>query len=46
MKIAIAQLLSKYEFQMAPETKLEFHLGDQFLLSYDDMMIKLKKRDN
>ncbi len=44
MKLAMAKLLSKYRLLSTPNTKLEHLKGDQFLIAFEDMKIKLEKR--
>lgn len=45
MKIALAKLLHKYNIVEAPETKLEFHPGDLFFLSFPEVKVKLECRE-
>ncbi len=44
MKIAMAKLLSKYRLVAVPETKLDVLSGDQFILNYPYMKVKLEER--
>lgn len=43
-KIGLAKLLCKYRLLPSPETKLDFHKGELFLLNCGQMMIKLEER--
>jgi len=44
MKIAMTKLLSKFNIEANEMTKLELRKGDQFLLSYDKMLVRIFAR--
>lgn len=44
MKITIAKMLSAYRVVDTPDTQLDIANGDQFLLAYPNMKVKLEKR--
>jgi cytochrome P450 len=44
MKICMAKLLVKFQLEQCLETKLEFEPGDQFMLNFADVKLKLIKR--
>merc|ERR1712029_984484 len=44
MKIAMTKLLSKFSIEANEMTKLELRKGDQFLLSYDKMLVRIFAR--
>jgi len=44
MKIAMTKLLSKFKMEANEKTKLELRKGDQFLLSYDQILVSVFSR--
>ena len=44
MKIAMTKLLSKFNIAANEKTKLELRKGDQFLLSYDQILVSISSR--
>ena len=44
MKIAMTKLLSKFSIEANEKTKLELRKGDQFLLSYDQILVNIFAR--
>ena len=44
MKIGMAKLLQKFKIDTCPETKLELKPGDQFILNYEEIYLKLTPR--
>jgi len=44
MKIAMTKLLSKFSIEASEKTKLELRKGDQFLLSYDQILVNIFAR--
>ena len=44
MKIAMTRLLSKFKIEANEKTKLELRKGDQFLLSYDQILVNVSPR--
>ena len=44
MKIAMTKLLSKFRIEANEKTKLELRKGDQFLLSYDQILVSISPR--
>ena len=44
MKIAMTRLLSKFKIEANEKTKLELRKGDQFLLSYDQILVSISPR--
>ncbi len=44
MKLGLAKLLCKYRLVATDNTKLVHRTGEQFLLSYEDLKIKLEPR--
>lgn len=45
IKIILAKLLLAYRIVSAPDTKLEFSKGNDFMLNFPEMIVKLVKRD-
>ena len=45
MKIAMTKLLSKFKMEANEKTKLELRKGDQFLLSYDQILVSVSRRE-
>ena len=45
MKIGMAKLLEKFKIETCPDTKLVLKAGDQFILNFEEMYLKLTKRD-
>jgi cytochrome P450 len=46
MKICMARLLHKFKLELAPESKLEFNKGSIFLMSFDQVKVKMVLRKN
>jgi len=44
MKIAMTRLLSKFRIEANEKTKMELRKGDQFLLSYDQILVSISPR--
>ena len=44
MKIAMTKLLSKFRIEANEKTKMELRKGDQFLLSYDQLLVDISPR--
>nr|AIL94156.1 cytochrome P450 CYP3027C2 [Tigriopus japonicus] len=41
MKLAVAKLLTSYQINTSPKTKLEFDKGSPFLLSYPELVLRM-----
>ena len=44
MKMAMTKLLSKFTIEADDQTRLEFRKGDQFLMSYPGIQVRLLRR--
>ena len=45
MKICIAKILKKFRIEKCEDTKLNFKKGDPFILTYDEVFLKLVPRE-
>ena len=45
MKIAMTKLLSKFKMEANEKTKLELRKGDLVLLSYDQILVNVSRRE-
>ena len=44
MKIAMTKLLSKFRIKANEKTKMEFRKGDQFFLTYNQILVSISPR--